>query len=388
MRKKRMFVASSGRSAPLARALQFHLQGSVDVQIWERDTFAPSTETLQSLLDACKEVDFFAVLLTPDDPTEQRGEAKIVPRDNCIFELGLFMGGLGLQPERCFMIASVDRDDVPSDLAGRTFVHFEQPGQLTPAACREALKDAAVMIQGVMDEKGVYVRPEFTYVDAAVLMAYEQLKSITPGQLQDGSEVIVRTGQPIESDGEFADHALGNMKTGVRYMYFLRESQNHSVTSKFLQTLATAGLGGKNTADRRRLTKEKKEDVIKNLELLKESMTICILPHGPFDFCIHNADSELFAKCYMRKHLEGKFVTWLEKDRAYDTAEDIKVNYIEPPEGPTSSIFQSTNAFKLEENGNGEKIWQRLKQEFDPAIHAELRKYCFGQTPVGAAAGN
>lgn len=57
-------------------------------------------------------------VFTPDDVVELRGERKAAVRDNVIFELGLFFGGLGL--ESCLFVTPMNCGDLhlPSDLLG------------------------------------------------------------------------------------------------------------------------------------------------------------------------------------------------------------------------------------------------------------------------------
>ena len=61
----------------------------------------------------------------PDDPlVEARGERKAAPRDNVIFELGLFMGALGRA--RSFIVRERGVDlKIPTDLLGVTSIEYE-----------------------------------------------------------------------------------------------------------------------------------------------------------------------------------------------------------------------------------------------------------------------
>ena len=61
-----------------------------------------SKTTLDSLLAALEHSEFAIFALTADDKTEQRDRFGMTPRDNVIFELGLFLGRLGLG--RTFMV--------------------------------------------------------------------------------------------------------------------------------------------------------------------------------------------------------------------------------------------------------------------------------------------
>jgi uncharacterized SAM-dependent methyltransferase len=102
MAKPKMFVGSSSEARVLIDGLVLNLALDVDVVPWDRGVFPLSRTTIESLEVTVGQVDFAAFLLTPEDGLRLREEEFVAPRDNVIFELGLFMGGLGR--ERCFMI--------------------------------------------------------------------------------------------------------------------------------------------------------------------------------------------------------------------------------------------------------------------------------------------
>src|SRR5207249_2999131 len=86
--------------------------------------FGLSTGSLESLVNALDRFDFAALIITPDDVITTRGETSQAPRDNIMFELGLFMGGLGRS--RTFAISSNSRVmRLPSDLAGVTVARYD-----------------------------------------------------------------------------------------------------------------------------------------------------------------------------------------------------------------------------------------------------------------------
>lgn len=110
--------------APIAEALQVLLDRECEVELWSQGVFGLSQGTLESLVLALERFDFAVLVLTPDDMLTRRGEQKPVARDNVVFELGLFVGGLGR--ERTFMIYDRKAElDLPSDLAGVTAATFE-----------------------------------------------------------------------------------------------------------------------------------------------------------------------------------------------------------------------------------------------------------------------
>lgn len=123
----RVFIGSSSEHFETARYLQSELEKftGCEATCWDQDVFRLSTYALESLGAAAQQSDFAVLLATPDDTTSKRGRSAASPRDNVIFELGLFMGVLGRQ--RTFLVA--DRTDqnlhLPSDFNGLTYAWFK-----------------------------------------------------------------------------------------------------------------------------------------------------------------------------------------------------------------------------------------------------------------------
>lgn len=121
------FVGSSREGLNVAKAIQAELQYVAECELWSQGVFGLSGGTLESLVKGLAAFDFAILVLTPDDLVASRGDSRAAPRDNVLFELGLFIGGLGR--ERTFMV--VDRSaalKLPSDLAGITPATFQPPG--------------------------------------------------------------------------------------------------------------------------------------------------------------------------------------------------------------------------------------------------------------------
>jgi predicted nucleotide-binding protein len=117
--KPRVFIGSSSESLHVAEAIQLGLEHVAECTIWSQSTFGLSSTTIESIVDAALEFDYAVLVLTPDDMVTKRGEALAAPRDNIIFELGLFTGILGRA--RTFMVYNRDSGlHLPSDLAGVT----------------------------------------------------------------------------------------------------------------------------------------------------------------------------------------------------------------------------------------------------------------------------
>ena len=99
--------------------------------------------TLETLVKAKRQYDFAILVLTPDDLANKKGAQLFLPRDNVVFELGLFMGALG--KDRTFiLLKKKEQIGLRSDLAGITTA--ELCGNEPRPACetlRQAMNRAA-----------------------------------------------------------------------------------------------------------------------------------------------------------------------------------------------------------------------------------------------------
>jgi hypothetical protein len=119
-----LFVGSSSEGLEVARAIQSQLHRDCEVTIWNEGAFPLGQTTLESLVNALDRFDFAILVLTPDDTILSREIERLAPRDNLLFELGLFMGRLGRS--RTFVVAEDSpRMKLPSDLAGVTLAGFD-----------------------------------------------------------------------------------------------------------------------------------------------------------------------------------------------------------------------------------------------------------------------
>lgn len=115
-----VFVGSSAEREKLAVAVKDILQEDRQVvaRYW-RDVFKQHSgaSTIEVLVDVIDEYDFGVFILAADDIVTLRGQDASAPRDNVIFELGLFIGRVNR--DRTFVLAPDNFDTrLPSDLAG------------------------------------------------------------------------------------------------------------------------------------------------------------------------------------------------------------------------------------------------------------------------------
>jgi len=125
----KVFVISSAESLGVARAIQTAFSHDPFVTtVWTDGVFRATGYPLQSLLEAVDDSDFAIAIAHADDSSAYRGQTWPVPRDNVVFELGLFMGRLGR--DRAILMEPRDVDvKLPSDLSGvTTIVYRYSPG--------------------------------------------------------------------------------------------------------------------------------------------------------------------------------------------------------------------------------------------------------------------
>jgi CAP12/Pycsar effector protein, TIR domain len=136
MNKPRIFLGSSAKQEKLLQALARGLEDVAQVEPW-MTSFNPGIATLERLLELTREVDFAAFVFAQDDWTTQNpqavpspGSGQASPRDNVVFEAGLFGGVLGMR--RTFILHA-EGSKLPSDLLGLTSVRYQAT---TPTAVR------------------------------------------------------------------------------------------------------------------------------------------------------------------------------------------------------------------------------------------------------------
>lgn len=117
--RPRVFIGSSTEGLPVAEAIQVGLDHVAECTVWNQGVFGLSSTAIETVVDTAADFDFAVLVLTPDDTTTRRGTSANSPRDNLIFELGLFTGILGRA--RTFLVYPRDAKlHLPSDLAGVT----------------------------------------------------------------------------------------------------------------------------------------------------------------------------------------------------------------------------------------------------------------------------
>ncbi|WP_343618992.1 Pycsar phage resistance system effector protein PycTIR [Ralstonia sp.] len=122
--KIRVFVISSAEALPVARLLQNQFAYDPFLTVpWNQGVFKVASYTLEDIEKELDQCDFAVAIAHGDDETTSRGKEWPAPRDNVIFELGLFMGRLG-RKRAILMEPRGDGVKLPSDVAGVTTIPY------------------------------------------------------------------------------------------------------------------------------------------------------------------------------------------------------------------------------------------------------------------------
>lgn len=137
-----MFIGSSKKNLRVAKVLAEGLEEYAEVKVWDEGVFGLNQGYLEALLKQLEEYDFAVFILAPDDMIISNEETKPSPRDNVLFESGLFMGVLGRA--RVFLVYDQAVGlRIPSDLAGVTLASYDGTrirGEDAAAAVRKACR--------------------------------------------------------------------------------------------------------------------------------------------------------------------------------------------------------------------------------------------------------
>jgi predicted nucleotide-binding protein len=134
--RTKVFVISSAEALSVAREIQnAFAHDDFVTTVWTDGVFRAGNIALESLIEAVEDSDFAVAIAHADDIAFVRGTEWPAPRDNVIFELGLFMGRLG--KDRAILMEPRHHElKLPSDLAGLTTITYKF----------ERGKDAAALI--------------------------------------------------------------------------------------------------------------------------------------------------------------------------------------------------------------------------------------------------
>lgn len=114
-----VFIGSSTEGLTVAQVIADGIDNAETV-MWNRGVFGIGQGTIDALLKCARKCDFAILVATADDMVHVRETTKYAPRDNVIFELGLFMGALDQDRTALVACGNPDTLQIPTDLNGIT----------------------------------------------------------------------------------------------------------------------------------------------------------------------------------------------------------------------------------------------------------------------------
>lgn len=118
--RSQIFIGSSAEGLKYVELISSYLEPVGEVVRWTT-SFTQNRSALDSLVKKTKLSEFALLVATCDDLTLKRDEIKSTPRDNIVFEFGLFTGATGI--DRAFLLVE-EGANLPSDLEGIIIAHF------------------------------------------------------------------------------------------------------------------------------------------------------------------------------------------------------------------------------------------------------------------------
>ena len=229
MEKPRIFLGSSGQQATMVEALTRGLEDIARVEPW-MTTFNPGISTMERLLELTREVDFAAFVFAHDDwtsktpsadPATASGQAS--PRDNVVFEAGLFGGVLGMR--RTFILHASGAK-LPTDLLGLTCVRYD--GSTDPSV----VKVVCQKICNAIENEGRAARIEGTWWEFALTQRSEKEPSaVSLIKISRGRNgALELTGRAWQEDGTLSgrywSEAVKEKENGI-FWYWKGERPLH-----------------------------------------------------------------------------------------------------------------------------------------------------------------
>ena len=129
MSKPRIFIGSSTEGLAVARAIQSNLCDVSRSKVWKYGAFGLSKTYIEALEEQLEKSDFAIFVLTADDIFLSRDNQFDYPRDNVLFEVGLFIGKIGR--DRTYLVCE-DKEGlkIPTDLSGLSMARYQPSDEI------------------------------------------------------------------------------------------------------------------------------------------------------------------------------------------------------------------------------------------------------------------
>jgi hypothetical protein len=378
-----IFIASSGRTLVLAEMLRDALNTSFShATLWsDHSKLTPGDTIIEMLEEAAKQYDFAVIILARDDVTIGGSGETLKARDNCVFEAGLFMSAIGRK--RCFLVTSVDKEGMPSDLGGIIRIPFDEPSDLVNrAACSKAVEQVAAALKTIVQRDGPAPSHEnVPLISSEEVFRRERIRD--DGGDLDGGQVVVVDHQPSTAIGR-AELIRKNLDDGVSYFYFLLFNED-TVEKICLSLQIVAWLGvNKSGAQSDFQTRidalsRSKADVVDYLSGLCRNgqLRLSLMLQPPsVRFRVHNASHYKLAKLYANYHDNG-YVLWNEAEEASNLWKSLPT-YLEDDNADRLLLPLKQPAFDDERRRTLGRWADRSLARFFPGMAPEIKAILLG----------
>ncbi len=127
MSKLKVFVGSSSEAREHDVVIRKTLEEyGIEAISWS-EIFHPGDFGLDSLIKISNEINGALIIATSDDATWYRGNEYFTPRDNILFEMGLFIKALGRNKTGFILLKNLSGSSpkIPTDLAGLNLITYD-----------------------------------------------------------------------------------------------------------------------------------------------------------------------------------------------------------------------------------------------------------------------
>ena len=149
--KHRIFAISSSEALEVVNTGfdYFRNEPGFEYAPWTTEVFHPGNYLMEDLEAELMRADFAVAVAQNDDIVESRQTRTAAPRDNVIFELGLFIGMLGRK--RTILMAPVGLTiKLPTDVNGITIVRYEPDTATNPASAASAWRQVSKQFKALI----------------------------------------------------------------------------------------------------------------------------------------------------------------------------------------------------------------------------------------------
>lgn len=250
-----IFIGGSKDSLKYATIIKDKLEiiGAFNCVVWDKDVFQFNQSFLSSLSKASIVYDFGIFVASKDDLAAIRDDIYEVPRDNVIFEYGLFLGIMGnnrtylLQEEGCKLPTDLlgyttprfksdyndtDWEDLAKQIASDVKIHFQKSEiQLLPStslAIGYYNSFVSKITKWIFDKEGCLLNKSQTHHKEV------QIKILIPPSL---SEDISAKAQVFYKTHQFQIEEIGDPKRPFPIRFFKEESEDYIVIVDIPTTL-------------------------------------------------------------------------------------------------------------------------------------------------------